>query len=357
MMTPSTSNKKILIISIACIVFSIKGTAQDLNFTQYNAFIIYLNPATTGYINEDMRIGTQYKCQWKSLNAPFVSYGLFLESRIPFCFLNRDNVAVGMYAVSDKAGSGSYRTSNYMVTVTYVKAFDRYNRFKASVGFSFGAGNKSINYKDLVFPSQWTGNGINQTLPPDIESANSSIWYLDMNGGLFIRDSISNKFGFHFGLGLDHILQPTYKFLQLDASSVTWKPLIHGGCYFAIQDRTYIEPSFFYAIQDKSSDFLAGVNLHYLLISQNSDYPDRRKIIYKKNLVINIGLWVRILPFRNIIPIVGVDYDLWSCAMSYQANLLTTYPGTLKGGFEISIQRKLRIDRWKNKCGDCRKFF
>ena len=59
-------------------VLSLKGTAQDTQFSQYYNSTLYLNPAFTG-TGMDTRVGVNYRLQWPGLGSPFKTYSVWAD--------------------------------------------------------------------------------------------------------------------------------------------------------------------------------------------------------------------------------------------------------------------------------------
>lgn len=69
--------KKGILFLIVCFLIKI-ASAQDLQYSQFYAAPLYLNPALTG-MTELTRMGANYRKQWPGLNYDFQGYSAFLD--------------------------------------------------------------------------------------------------------------------------------------------------------------------------------------------------------------------------------------------------------------------------------------
>jgi hypothetical protein len=82
---------------------------------------------------------------------------------------------------------------------------------------------------------------------------------------------------------------------------------------------------------------MAGGNLHY----------------GKEDLRICAGLWYRVN--RDVIPMVGLDYQEYSMLFSYDITVSQLKVASYsQGGFEISVQKTFRIRTKKRRCENFR---
>ena len=68
-------------LTIIAIVFSIgiKAYAQDEHSSQFYAIPSKINPAFTGFFNNDYFVAASYRTQWNSVTVPYQTVGASLE--------------------------------------------------------------------------------------------------------------------------------------------------------------------------------------------------------------------------------------------------------------------------------------
>jgi len=75
--------------------------AQDPIFSQFYANPLYLNPALAGSALTP-RLTLNYRNQWPSLDANFVTYGASYDQYLPSI-----NSGIGISFITDRAGGGA----------------------------------------------------------------------------------------------------------------------------------------------------------------------------------------------------------------------------------------------------------
>jgi hypothetical protein len=86
-------------IIIVCFFFALISSAQDSHFSQFNISKLNLNPALTGFQENDFQGGIHRRSQWNSVADPFKT--------ISFSFYAKDyflNQSIGLGFVNDNSG-------------------------------------------------------------------------------------------------------------------------------------------------------------------------------------------------------------------------------------------------------------
>jgi type IX secretion system PorP/SprF family membrane protein len=190
---------------------------QDVQYSQFYANPLYLNPALTG-ASEGTSMGINYRNQWPGLDQSFVSYSAHIEH----------------YLFSAKSGVGLIfnRAEQSMASLSVTEVGLTYS-YRARLGFrSFLRIGGQVSYMDrdaffgnMVFGSQIDdktgsiGNYSGENLGSDFRHQ-----FADYTvGALFNNDN------FWFGLSAHHISQPNISFLEGHFSKLPIKYSAHGG--------------------------------------------------------------------------------------------------------------------------------
>lgn len=194
--------------------------AQDVQYSQFYANPLYLNPALTG-ASEGTSMGVNYRNQWPGLDQSFVSYSAHIDhyifganSGVGIIF-NRSEQSMANLSVSEIGTTYSYRAR---------LGFRSFLRVGGQVSYM----DRDAHFGNLVFGSQINdqtgaiGDFSGENLGADFRHQ-----FVDYSLGLlFNNDQV------WFGLSTHHITQPNISFLDGQFSQLPMKISAHGGYKF-----------------------------------------------------------------------------------------------------------------------------
>lgn len=210
-----TTHVTLVFITLICTTLSLR--AQDVQYSQFYANPLYLNPAMTG-ASEMTRIGVNYRNQWPSLDQSFTSYSAHIEH-----YLFNLNSGVGL--IFNKSDQSMANLSVSEIGATY--------SYRARLGFrSFLRVGGQVSYMDrdayfgnLVFGSQIddqtgaVGDFSGENLGEDYNHS-----FVDYSFGMLFNNENA-----WFGLSAHHITQPNNSFIEGQSSKLPVKFSAHGG--------------------------------------------------------------------------------------------------------------------------------
>jgi type IX secretion system PorP/SprF family membrane protein len=212
------------VILALCILRSNVGFSQDVQFSQYYAAPLYLNPAFTG-ATELTRVGSNYRNQWPGLNHSFNSYSAYLDH-----YMFDINSGIGIIVNANRESKVRLSTNEVGLTYAYKLHLgeDFFLRFGGQASFVA----RDAYFGDLVFGSQL-----------DIERNLIN----DNSGEIFNEDYKHNFTDFSFGmlfhaeefwLGISghHLSEPNTSFVDGNISKLPMKLSAHGGMKFDLGD-------------------------------------------------------------------------------------------------------------------------
>ncbi|MBL4752764.1 MAG: type IX secretion system membrane protein PorP/SprF [Flavobacteriales bacterium] len=217
-------NKLPYLIAIV-VMLPLFGKAQDVQFSQFYAAPMYLNPAFTGN-TEQSRVAANYRKQWLKVPGAFTSSSVSYDH-----FLRKYNSGVGIMFLNDQAGSGALSINSIGALYSYVFHISRAVGIRAGVRASYV--NRELNFFALKFADQIIRGDPFYTV--EIFD-NTSRRYFDFGTGaiLFTND-------YWAGFSLDHLNQPNESFLQQDTRTPI-KYTIQGGYRYVIANDTKGNP-------------------------------------------------------------------------------------------------------------------
>lgn len=312
---------KLFLFFISSIICN-SGQLQDIHFSQYNDAPLLINPALTGDSPDcNLRLGINYKNQW---NKTYVTQSAFAESRIFFReYEDKDHLGIGGLFFNDKAGDGELTTNYGMALVALHKSFNSDKTIFGSLGFSFGLGNISINYSSLYFDNQWNGFVFDPNLSNNEDLNSNSLVYYDLNAGFLLTFIKPDSYRLKIGGSLSNIIGQKYSFLGQNIAK-SKRYLFHADMIYLIDEKFSLSPSILFSMQNTATEIMAGSNF---CIS----FSDIRLVT---------GLWLR--AFKDITPLIGIEYRTFSLNFSYDINISSQHVATnYQGGMEFSLIKKI----------------
>lgn len=300
--------------------------SQDIHFSQLHASPIYLNPAMTGVIANDVRFIANYKNQWLNTTANFNTISVSADAKLVQS--NAVNLSMGMLFFSDVAGDLSYRKTNVQVPVAVLLKFNKRNKSNHlwSIGMQHGLFKQQADLSKVVaFESE--------PLVGELFSVNNMVY--DLSLGTVWNTKLQGNHSFYFGYSHFHINSPEIQTATSNpAETLHQKRIIHGGGDFAFKnDKHAILPSFISMRQGPHKENTVGGFYRYQINDQS-----KPKAIY-------FGLWTRWYiskqfnsGFDAIIATVRYDVKNLSMSLAYDFTLSTlTMANKAFGGPELSL--------------------
>ena len=308
--------------------------AQDIHFSQFFEAPLLRNPSLSGLFCGDIRVQMVYRDQWNSVTNAYKSGSLNAEYKMPVG-KGDDFLTAGMQVLFDKAGTAGLTTTDFLPALNYHKSLNSNKTTYLSVGFMGGLVQKSIDRSKITTNSQYDGTAFNPALADGENLANAAYNYFDGSVGA----SFSSAFGpdyansYFLGLAYHHFNRPRNSFYSNAASALNPKIVVSGGMKFHIDENTYFTLQADYSNQGAFNETIGGVLYSYKV--GDADEPQ---------YIIHGGAFLR---WKDaFIPVIKIDYNPFSVALSYDVNvsqLKTVSQG--RGGVELSISYIGFLDR------------
>ena len=319
----------ILLVFISGNLFS-----QDIHFSQFYNALLNVNPALTGVGAAPVRIGLLYRNQWNSISSPYKTYTGFVDGRFTIKGLYRTWFGVGVAAYNDQAGDGVLSNTLASFSLSVTQGFNRDNTFLASMGFSVGLLNRSVQFSNFVFDEQWNGVKFDPNLGSNEPFSSQSVMALDFNFGVNISYAINRNTKVELGTSLHHINRPKTSFYDAD-NRIDLKLISHARAEFAVDSRMMIAPALFYSVQANTQELIFGSNIYYSM----------------SDVDLIGGLWYRW--GRDVIPVVGMEFRQYRFMLSYDVNVSSLHAASnYQGGVELSLIKVFRKKTSRYPCSE-----
>jgi len=338
--------KKIFIIILAeTLIFSYfctKTYCQDIHFSQFVASPLSLNPAETGFFDENWRFTNNYRTQWATIGTPYRTISVGFDKSMHT--KKGKNFGLGAFFINDHSGSSNLLVNKIFVNGSYILSLNETNflSFGAQVGFV----TKNFTLNGLSLPSQFNDNtGLFDSNLPNNITQPEDIQYIDINLGIKYKTTIKKSTPY-FGLSLFHVNNPKETFINSN-NKLSMRVTLNSGATLPIKDKIDIIPNVLVMLHKKTNDFVLGGIANFKLNPQKQ-ISNIFAGIYERNSLNNVDAII----FTAGLGIFGFDIGL-----SYDVNISALKAATKnRGAFEISIIYKHLTQKVKSVTIPCDRY-
>jgi len=301
---------------------------QDIHFSQFFETPLLRNPSLAGIFNGDIRVQGVYRNQWGSVTVPYKTGSFNVEYKQPIG-QGDDFITSGLQLVYDKAGTTNFTTTNILPAINYHKSLAGNKSSYLSLGFMGGLVQRRIDRSKMTTNSQFDGNGYNPALADGEVFVNDNFSYLDGSVGMTFNSAISPERpqdNYFVGVAYHHFNRPKNSFYHRPEIELSPKWVYSAGVRFGVSETSYLTIQADHTAQGPSSETIAGA-MYSIKIGEDYQKPD---------YTLHFGGFLRLQD--ALIPVVKLDYNPFSIALSYDVNvsqLKTASQG--QGGLELSV--------------------
>lgn len=336
--------RNLLLLIGVLLLFSLRGMAQDLHFSQFYNQPMLFNPSLTGHMPDaDYRLAAQYRSQWQNLPVPYKTIAAAGDVKLLAHEAKRNWLGLGLGFYNDKAGHGDLSLTKAQVSAAYHLEFGRSSIL--SVGIGFAVTQRSVNMSKLTFDNQWNGLKFDSDLPHREGFSNEKTSYLDASLGLSYAYAPSEFFFVQMAAGLMHVNQPKESFYNGD-NKIAFRPVVDLKSIILIADEWIAEVGV-QASQQKTAFELIGGGQVYTNVTPRS---------YNANVLI-MGAYYRL--YDAVIPTFGYEWNGIRLLISSDIPLGPNNLGPAMkyyGGVEVSLIYKGLYDGGRSR-GSVRKAY
>ncbi|MDA3953302.1 MAG: PorP/SprF family type IX secretion system membrane protein [Bacteroidales bacterium] len=314
--------RKIFIIIMILSVY--KAYCQDVEFSQYYANPLYLNPAFAGS-DEFARVSLNYRTILPTSFGDYSTYSASFDK-----YYEALSGGIGFQIMNDKQAQGVISDLGFSLLYSYHTQLKK--RWSLATGFRIGYNIKTLNSSGLVYPDMIDPvNGISNS-GMESELYQKSL-YFDFSFGMLTW--YENYFG---GITIDHITKPQISLGSDDPGPIERKYTIHGGMEIPFYNNLRrvhmtMSPNLIFQMQGASSKLNLGVYLNKNFITSG--------VWLKTNT--NFNLTGCVLMFGYL-----TDYSTFS--YSYDVPFyLGDLSGIISGGHEVTFLYKFMYKRKRKK--------
>jgi type IX secretion system PorP/SprF family membrane protein len=317
---------KIRSLCILFICFLTKSIihAQDIHFSQFENAPLYVNPALNGLYNGQLRLVSNYRNQWFSVPVPYMTFSSSLDAKILPEKIKNNVLSLGALFHYDVAGDTRLSLTHILLNLSYHQQL--FKGFFMGAGVQFGYGQRRFRRDLMTFDDQFNGDVYNPgILSADIANLSvAQLSFLDVGSGINLRYQKSARSWLNAGLAMVHMNSPKQSFMGQDIRLKT-RISVNFNASLQVSGKWDILPGFLYQSQHVYREILFSFFTRYHL---NRNLGRETAIYYGTAFRWNDA----------IIPTIGLNYQGWQFALSYDVNISPFNAATNgQGGIEFSL--------------------
>lgn len=320
-------------LAAGILLFAGTGRAQDIHFSQFWENNILLNPALTGVMSSDYKLGIDYRSQWATVASPYKTVMLSGETRVLISREVGDYLSFGLVYTNDKAGSINFTSNQVYPAICYNKAMEDERNTYLSVGLTGGYISRNVDMALMKFTNQYLNSNYDQSNPTGETFIYKGMHNYDVGAGVSINSSLDfqSRSNYYLGVGVYHLNNPTVLFNggnTLVKLPIKWQ--FNGGIYLPLNDQFSVSARANFAVQQPYHEFVFGglITWKALQVGLPSIFS------------FHFGAFCR---YQDaIIPVIKFDYKNASLGFSYDVNnsSLSAQAGTGTSATEITLYIK-----------------
>ena len=314
-----TANK--LSFTAALCVLYIFSNAQDIHFSQFFEASLLRNPSLAGIYTGDIRVQAVYRDQWNSITQAYKTASLNAEYKTPIGKAD-DFITLGLQMHYDRAGTVGLTTTHLLPVLNYHKSLSSNRNSYLSLGFMGGIVQRQIDRSKMTTNMQYDGLGDGESYP------SNQYTYLDGSVGMSFNTNISDNpaDNMFIGVAYHHFNRPKNSFYRDPSLELNPELVFSAGIRFGVTEYSYLTIQADHSKQGAFQESVGGA-LYGVKLGENPDKP-----LY----TIHAGGFLR---WNDaFIPVIKLDYNPFSIALSYDINISKLKPSSYgRGGFELSV--------------------
>lgn len=315
-----------IILGILLLTLAYATKAQDINSSQFYAVPTNVNPAFTGFFNNDYFVAAGYKNQWSSVSVPFQTVGATAQLSLVKNKKPNSIVGVGIDIIHDRAGTTNFSTSNFNLNVSFLQVLDVKRQHIIGVGFQNTLALRRFDITKATFGNQFNGyDGFDQTINPGESGLNTK--QLDYNlgiGGLYSYTPKEHD-NMYVSFSVSNVTRPNVSFYSGHENRLYTRYTAFVGGEASIKGSWSMLPSAIFQHQGPNMEIMFGTMARYGLMRNR-----------KETMGISFGAYYRVND--AVVPAVKMEYKGLNITVNYDINVSKlTKVSRFNGSGEISI--------------------
>lgn len=327
---------KLKVLSFICLFVAASTYGQQgRNFSLWFHNNMQYNPAAVATNDNDMQLFTNFRYQYFTVtDKPYQTISGSIEGKLFRSDTRNGYLGIGGAFMNDISGDSRYSNTQVSIPIAYHLFFNE-NNF-VSLGVAPGMYQRSISPGNLTWENQWNGYEFNDDVPGE-GIANASISNFDLGAGIFYNYKKNNTQRVYFGVGAQHILEPSLDFnIQDDLYRRITGQI---GANYKFKNSTFgISPQVIAMFQGPNRNIMFGSNFDFYL-----QEPSLRTIFFRPT-IFSFGLYHRL----GDAVAVNFQYTFQglTIALSYDSNINAMLPASQTvGAAELAVKYDIILNK------------
>ncbi|WP_026945589.1 PorP/SprF family type IX secretion system membrane protein [Algoriphagus marincola] len=313
-------------IFLAFIFISFFAKGQDVQYSQFYANPLYLNPAFAGSTDQT-RLGANFRNQWPGLDESFISYTAYADF-----FKEEINSGFGLIFTGSRESFLQSQVMEAGLVYSYRLRLSESDFIQFGMQGSFYS--RDALFDDIILGTQLDiDRGLIVGAPGEGFEGDSRLRAFDAHAGILAYGE-----RYWFGFSAFHLLEPPISYLDVESNTLPIRFNAHGGIRFDLApgdindffNNTDQERSLAFAFNYKSQGAFSQLDI-------GTEF-------YFEPLI--LGVWYRGLPTKyqlpnseSIVALVGISLES-GIEIGYSYDFLISKLGQIAtgGAHEISIR-------------------
>jgi type IX secretion system PorP/SprF family membrane protein len=261
--------KKLNIRFLKAVLLSIIGLsvmqvqAQDLRYSQYFNTPSLLNPALTGIMPSDYRLGIIHRKQWISLQNPYTSFSGYADYNIKRTGKRLSKIGLGLTFSNDNVGNGIFINNQVLLATAFQFRINKKGTKNIVFGVQGGAVTKSLDQEKLIYASQFNPDqfALDVNKASGEKSANNAFVPL-LHFGTMFTNKVSPKFSYIVGVSAYNLLPNSEDYIDNiigdGVKNASMRSQANIGADIAVSQKLTLSPQILLAMQGGSKEVNAG---------------------------------------------------------------------------------------------------
>ena len=318
----------VVLIVLICAA-PLRGTAQDVHFSQFFNVPSALNPGTIGLFDGDYRANGVYRQQWRSVTVPYRTFGIGGDAHD---FAKVKGLGAGAWLYNDRAGDSRLSQFHLDLGASWTEHLDSEHQHSITLGARVGFTSLTLDNGGLSFDSQYNGFYYDPDRDNGENFKRDGLLHADVSTGVVYRYHPEARKLLQVGFGLFNLTKPGIGFLGEPDVPLDMRSDFHIQGAFPVSERWDLQPMLHHMGQGKFRELDLGANARYILLDR-----------YGLNRAVLFGLHMRAKDAGYLFA--GFERDAWTFGASYDINTSDLVPASRnRGAIEFTA-----IHIWKKR--------
>lgn len=330
------------VLALCIIISNFLSFGQDVEYSQYYAAELYLNPALIGFETQTS-LGAIHRNQWNNISNPFTS------SQVGFIMpmWDKDGLirwgGIGVSAYNNVSADGNYTTGGASASVAMNAILSQYSFMSA--GILVGVGQKQASFNNFNWSSQYESVlGFNPSLSNGTLTLNETILSPEIAVGVLYGYNMdfhgeATGTGFFIGQSFYHLAGVNDGFSAGETQKLPILSKTTAGVVHTLGERSELAPNLLFNAQGSNYQCNLGIYYSYRFGAENGVNWIPNKVV--------LGSWYRF--GDSFIGLMGIESNAYAIGFSYDTNASTLRSdGFASSAYEISL-RLMKPDKKHKK--------